>query len=161
MNKGIEKEIKKKIKKYHYHLIKEENTVSDLYELLDKAKFIARCRECEQEENYSKLPLEKRYGSCRTDKACEAVTLIAEKIKQENSKIERIREEYGENLFPILQNYQPVLIDNADEDEKQWYEIFGTDYSKITEDKKISLIALIELDGGIYRLKDVAPIFDE
>lgn len=159
MSKSIEQILKKELKKYHKQLMKDEDAVSELYNLLDEARFVAKCRNCEMEKEYSKKMFEDRYVSCKADKICIAVTDVANKIKQDERKAKSTREEYGERLFDILRDYKPLLIFLKDQSEKQWEEVFGRDYSALSDNQKVSLIALVELDGGLYRIKDVDSIF--
>ena len=156
MNKSIEKVIEKKLKKTHQQLMQAKEKVSSLYDLLDEARFIAKCRNCEKEKEYSKSLFEQRYISCKSDEACETVVDIAEKIKQAASKEKTIREEYGKVLLRILTEFDPVLINVRDHSEKQWDEVFDSEYDMLSEEKRVSLIALVEEDGGLYRMKDVS-----
>ena len=159
MSNSIEKILKKELKKLHDQLLKDENEASELYDLLDEARFMARCRNCGEEKIYSKKPFEDRYVSCKASEMCKAVSDMANKIKQAERKEKSTREEYGKKLFAVLQDYKPLLIFLKDQSEKQWEEVFGRDYSALSDNQKVSLIALVELDGGLYRFKDIDSIF--
>jgi len=160
MGKTIEEVLKKELKKPHNQLVKDKGSVSELYEVFDEARFIAKCRGCDKELAYSKMAFSERYSSCRSDEACKAVSKIAGKIKQAEKQEESTREAYGKKLFKILAEYQPVLTHTKDKSDIAWIDVFGTDYSRLSNEEKVSLVALVELDGGLYRLKDVEISFD-
>ena len=160
MGKRMEEILKKELKTLHNQLEKDKNSISELYEAFDKARFIAKCRSCDKELAYSKMIFAKRYTSCRLVETCNLVSQIAGKIKMAEKQEAGIREAYGEKLFNILAEYQPVLTHTKENAEVMWNDVFGSDYAKLSEEKKVSLIGLIELDGGLYRLKNIGPIFE-
>ena len=64
-------------------------------------------------------------------------------------------------MFDVLNKYEPVLLNVRDHSEKQWNEVFGSEYSNLSEDRKSALVVLVECDGGIYRLKNIDHVFDD
>ena len=160
MGKSIEETLKKELTKLHSQLTKDKNSISELYEAFDEARFIAKCRSCDIEMAYSKITFAERYVSCRSDETCKIVAKIAGKIKQAEKQEANTREAYGKKLFKILVEYHPVLKFTKDNTEKMWDEVFGSDYAKLSVEEKVSLVALVELDGGLYRLKGAGPIFE-
>ena len=159
MGKSIEKTLKKEMKKLHVQLMKAEDNISELYDIFDQIRFIAGCRSCEKEKEYSNLLFMDRYTSCRSEGPCKSVSEIAAKIKDSEQKEKKIREEYGAKLFDILKEFNPAVICLKDRSITSWDKVFGSCYSRLSEDDKVSLIALVEFDGGMYRLKDVPEIF--
>lgn len=161
MVKNMDKELKKKLRKHHAYLFKTEDIISRAYDVLDEAKFLAKCRTCEKEVEYSTKPFSERYISCRTTGACVVVADAAKSIKRATTVNEEAREEYGRIVFKILQEFNPVLVSIRDASEKNWSDVFGTDYEALSPEQKVSLIALTEFDGGLYRLKGIDQIFDD
>ena len=53
----------------------------------------------------------------------------------------------------LLSQEQPTLIRRRDKTEVSWVEAFGTEYEALTTELKASIVALIEEDGGQYRIK--------
>lgn len=70
-----------------------------------------------------------------------------------SQKEKEFREYYAKRIFNDLSLTRPTLIRRRDEKEVSWREAFGNDYSRLSPELKASVIALIELNGGQYRLK--------
>ena len=60
---------------------------------------------------------------------------------------------YAQKVFQILSREKPVLLRRRDKTLVPWEDAFGNDYSQLSPERKGSLVALIEEDGGQYRLQ--------
>ena len=162
MNKDLKAVIQKTLKRDHLRLNHYNSVLSDLYDLLDEARCNADCGGCENEEKYSKMIFDDRYTQCMPDKACDLVVKTAVKIKHVVRKEQDCRDKYGRKAYEILKEYNPVILSIRDDSEMPWSRVFNTEkYQDLSEEQKTSLIALIELDGGVFRVKEVDYFFDE
>ncbi len=161
MDKKIEEVLYKKLKRFHEQLQTDNKRIYELYDLLDEAKVLARCRNCEIEKSYQNRLFEERYTECKTEKECRLVTDIVRQIRLAEERGNSTREKYGKKAFEILKAFTPKLLSCDDQSEKDWNDVFGQNYSSLTDEKKVSLIALTELVGGNYRLKDITAVFEK
>ena len=162
MNKDLKTIIRKSMQRKHLQLCHYENALYELYDLFDDARIAAGCRTCEHEEQYSKMIFNNRYIACNPSKECGIVVRIADKIKQAAQKEQDCREKYGSKSFKILKDYNPVIISIRDGSETEWANVFNTEeYKALSDEQKISLVALTELDGGLYRIKGIESFFDD
>ncbi len=74
---------------------------------------------------------------------------ILKKAEQEEDSYSDL---YAKKIFDFLKNIKPVLIRKRSNQKVPWDEAFGTDFSKLSNEVKGSLVALVEEDGGEYRL---------
>ena len=74
---------------------------------------------------------------------------ILKKAEQEEDSYSDL---YAKKIFDYLKNIKPVLIRKRSNQKVSWDEAFGTDFSKLSNEVKGSLVALVEEDGGQYRL---------
>ena len=59
---------------------------------------------------------------------------------------------YANAIFDFLKDKNLILIRNQNNQKIAWNDAFGTDFSILSIELKGSLIALIDEDGGQYRL---------
>ena len=60
---------------------------------------------------------------------------------------------YAKKIFDYLKILKPDLIRRRNNQKVLWDEAFGMDYSMLSNELKGSLVALVEEDGGQYRLE--------
>ena len=65
-----------------------------------------------------------------------------------------IERDYSKAIFEYLSAYKPTLIVRKTQEVVEWESVFPFSFNEITVDQIKSLIALIEEDGGRYRIKD-------
>ena len=68
--------------------------------------------------------------------------------RKENSFIAQ----YAQEIYDHLSKTKPVLLKRATKTQISWEEAFGEKFSEISPNLYGTLVALIELDGGQYRI---------
>ncbi len=76
-----------------------------------------------------------------------------EDLKAVNEKEDAIRDVYARKIFEYLSQEKPILIRRRDKTEVPWLDAFGTDFEMLSVELKASIVALVEQDGGQYRIK--------
>ncbi len=81
------------------------------------------------------------------------VNKLQEQLSILNKREEQIREKYAKHVFDYFTLRKPDVIRKKTGDILTWKEAFSDSFSKLDRGLKNSLVALIEEDGGQYRLK--------
>lgn len=101
------------------------------------------CDGLRQEIGFGKSGLEKRL-------ARETSTL-----KQQKERIDIMRTQYASDVLDKLNEICPTLLIRVSKEKIKWTDAFGaTDKDKLSADDIRALIALIEEDGGRYRIME-------
>ncbi len=145
-------EILKKLKRVREQYNKIQDKESIQFERFDEAKDMAKCRGCELF-----MPLNKEFdidhfSKCKKDKDCGNVAREYSKLFKIRMEMREIEKEYSKSVFSLLSKEDPALINRKSNKQVSWSASFGERYELLSDDKKYSLIALIEEDGGEYRL---------
>lgn len=74
------------------------------------------------------------------------------KLQKAKTEEANFRELYAKEIFTYFEKKKPMLIHRKSNKKYAWQEAFGNDYSQVSPELKHSLIALIEDDGGQFRL---------
>lgn len=88
-----------------------------------------------------------------TDKTSKATQILKNVLDASIKKEEEIKKMYAERIFNELSDSKPLLVRRATKELVRWEDAFGKDFSEISPELQGSLIALIELNGGQYRIK--------
>ena len=81
------------------------------------------------------------------------LTIYETAVKNAEREEDVFSEVYAKKIFDYLKVCAPVLIRKRNDQKVNWEEAFGADYSTLSKGLKASLIALVEDDGGQYRLE--------
>ena len=81
------------------------------------------------------------------------LTIYEKAVKNAEQEEDVFSEVYSKKIFDYLKDFAPVLIRKRNDQKVNWEEAFGADYSTLSKGLKASLIALVEDDGGQYRLE--------
>ena len=81
------------------------------------------------------------------------LTIYEKAVKNAEQEEDVFSEVYAKKIFDYLKDFAPVLIRKRNDQKVNWEEAFGSDYLTLSKGLKASLIALVEDDGGQYRLE--------
>lgn len=146
----VSAKIKKKEKEYY----KAKSIYYEADAAYQEACERASCYNCEIDKVAASLPFEKRYSRCKKEKSCSNVVKKHVEFVKAMSEYDETRMEYAQVILEEFGKVKPILYNRITKKDAKWDECFPSSFSEvIKKDLVNSLIALIELDGGRYRLK--------
>jgi len=145
-------EVLKKLRKIRdqYNNIQDKDSLQ--FERFDDAKDMAKCHDCEMFIPLNREFDKDHFAKCRKDRHCGIVAKEYSKLFKIRMEMREIEKEYSKNVFALLCKEDPALINRKSNKRVSWASAFGEKYELLSDDKKYSLIALIEEDGGEYRV---------
>lgn len=87
---------------------------------------------------YDHLPIDVEALKCKVD---------ALRVEQNQA-----RDRYAQHVFNYYSATKPILIRDVSKEEVSWRDAFGESFDDLSDGLRDSLVALIEEDGGQYRL---------
>ena len=119
--------------------------------LLNKARMDSGCILCDIGQNESNTPLELRYKNCRKDKKCLSVIKFYQQLMDIKTKEIELIDRYSFAIFDCYSSNNPKLRNDITNEITDWKTVFGDDFTKLTQTQKISIVSIIEEDGGEFR----------
>lgn len=109
------------------------------------------------EEKYKKIQMECSRQQEVTDSQHSELNKKKElkKLDKIKEKYSEISKDYAKAIFDYLSTMMPELVVRKTKETVSWESVFPESFSEITDDQVKSLIAIIEEDGGRYRLKSI------
>ena len=109
--------------------------------------------ESEQMEKYRLASIHAQLEFENAEKNHDPNLAVYEKaVKNAEREEDAFSEIFSKAIFDFLKDSAPVLIRRRNNQKVNWSDAFGSDFSELSVELRGSLIALIEEDGGQYRL---------
>ncbi|MBE5743143.1 MAG: hypothetical protein E7358_00305 [Clostridiales bacterium] len=149
MKKLITSKIKNEQKKYNTVV----NYVYKCEQLYMKESSKAACFNCAVFEKYRNLALGDRYKQCYNCSACDNVVEAYNKYLYAQAQVDEVIKVYAKVIFEELSIIKPKLISRLDKTTVTWENVFPLNFQEVPDTLMKSIVALIEEDGGKYRIK--------
>ncbi|HCW22915.1 MAG TPA: hypothetical protein DGX96_04390 [Lachnospiraceae bacterium] len=120
----------------------------------DTAWTKAGCRGCENEQRYAKLPESERYQDCSKKLACHGVRRAYAALQERKEEERQVRDVYARQIYETFSKEKPRLKIRQSGEIISWDDAWDVPFAKMSDITRNQLIALIDEDGGKYRLAD-------
>jgi hypothetical protein len=118
-----------------------------------KKKFKKESKEFERLRLKSESAQIKYDDSIGSDLSQEKIDKLHTNLDDALAKEDEFVVQYARKIFDNFKVIKPTLIHRRDKLEVSWDNAFGTDFDKISPELKGSIVALVEENGGQYRIK--------
>ena len=138
-----------RIRKKYLNILERRYKAQNKY---NEARIEANCSVCYLFDKNDGIKYSEWLTECDTLKKCKKVTesyLYFEKIAKEYLDIQ---EQYANVIFSNLSSYKPKLVERKNNKVLEWDDVFNSSNILVDEEMNKSLVALIEEDGGKYRI---------
>lgn len=139
--------------KEHLQLEKIKRKCYEIHKDYGEIKVAACCKTCSINQSDMDLPLEERCKHCKREVNCKKVVKCHKKLVLSELKQQGIRNTYAKKVFDYYSRTNPLLIRCQSGESVCWIDAFGDSFETTSVGQRNSLVALIEEDGGQYRLK--------
>ena len=126
-----------------------------MHERYGDLKVKAKCIICPIGKAEIYLPMDQKHLQCNNNRACKAVVNGYKKLIKAEKDQAAVRELYSKRIFNFCCDKQPELLLCQTGETVQWNDAFGQEFDDTTLAQRNSLVALVEEDGGKYRLKEI------
>ena len=141
-------EIKEIRKAYEAAMKKMYKTQAAYTKTCDKAN----CINCQIALDDMELPLAKRYRRCGKCKDVPRILADLNVYLNASAEVDKIQAEYAKRVFNLLKVLKPMLLVRAKKEKITWEKAFPNSFSQLPATLYSSLVALVEEDGGRYRV---------
>ena len=111
------------------------------------------CFDCAIYEMDSQKKFEVRHKKCSTCKRGAKVITAYNNYAESSQKVDLLLSNYANVIFNVLKEDKPKLIHRRTNKVMKWEDVFPSSFKSVTPALRNALIALIEEEGGAYRIK--------